>query len=157
LSQAVSRVLRRVGAAAAVARALAPIVTIGALASALPVTAGEPPPRDDLCPRDEGCLEQCGLADTTTETPSPLFLEKLTSIAPTKHHIDTVYGTSRLERIPWFRIVNVPGLPPEAAARWQHNRRYAGPCAGLVAVFHSKAAETESGGQPDVPAHLAVG
>jgi acyl-CoA synthetase (AMP-forming)/AMP-acid ligase II len=70
------------------ARVLASILAIGALAPAVTATAGEPPPReDDLCPRDEGCLEQCGLADSMTETPSPLFLEKLASIAPTKHHI----------------------------------------------------------------------
>jgi len=118
-------------------------VAVIALTSALPALAGEPPgrPDDDLCPRDEGCLEQCGLPDTTGEAPSPLFLEKLASIAPTGHHIDTIYGPSRFTRLSWLRIVNVGGLPPETLSRWQQNRRYAGPCAGLVAVFYSKAVE----------------
>ncbi len=122
-------------------RVLCSIVAISALASALPARADDPPPGPDLCPQGEvGCYERCLLADTT-ETPSPFFLEKLGSIAPTKHHIDTVYGAQHATRLPGLGIVNVGGVSPEAAARWSQNRRYAGPCTKLVAVFHSKAVE----------------
>ena len=115
--------------APALARVIAALLAIGAAAPAITAEAAEPPPRQDLCPRQEGCLEQCALADTTTETPSLFFLEKLTSIAQTNHHVDTVLGPARIEWLPWFRVVNVLGLPPEAVARWQQNRRFAGPCA----------------------------
>ena len=117
-------------------------LALAGVTPARPTKAGEPPARPNLCPDGEDyCDEQCGLADTTKETPSPVFLAKLRAIAPTRHHIDTVYGDTLVERLPWFRIVNVGGLPPEIAARWQRNHRYAGPCTGLLAVFHSKAVE----------------
>jgi len=119
---------------------------VAAVAGLAPLLAAarEPPPRPpgDLCPNGEdGCIEQCALREATEEAPAPFFRDELASLAPTKHHVDSVYGAEGLERLPWFRIVNVGGLAPEAVARWQRNRRYAGPCTGLEAVFHSKAVE----------------
>jgi hypothetical protein len=118
------------------------VAAVAGLAS-LPAVAGEPPPpHGALCPNGEdGCIEQCALREFSEEAPSPVFRDRLASLAPTKHHVDSGYGAEGLERLPWFRIANVGGLSPEAVARWQRNRRYAGPCAGLEVVFHSKAVE----------------
>ena len=100
----------------------------------------------DACPpkRDEfgwdGCIESCDLPKDADEHASESFIAKLRTIGPTGHHIDTSLGDALLSRGFSFRVLAFE-LPTERAKRWEQNHRWAGPCTGLVALFHSKAVE----------------
>lgn len=92
-------------------------------------------------PEDEaidGCVEECALPSEPDEKVSEWFLERLKTIRASKHHIDTAIGDTLVRRLSGFRVAPF-GLPPEHRQRWQQNRRYAGPCSGLIAVFYSDA------------------
>jgi hypothetical protein len=91
---------------------------------------------DSACPREDGCIESCGLPDTPAQSPSDTFLAKLKSVSSTGFHIDSVLGAALLQRRSQFHVANMFGF--RDMNLWNLNGRYAGPCANLVAVFWSK-------------------
>jgi hypothetical protein len=116
-------------------RSLALVLVAGALGSPRAARAAD----DDACPKEDACAESCELRPAPAEQPSPALMAKLKSIAATGHHVDPQLGATLVERRSWLGVLNFAGVAREHAKLWEQSGRYAGPCAGLLVVFWSKA------------------
>jgi hypothetical protein len=113
------------------------VVAVAWLAAMATAARAQTPP----CPSSDGCIERCAIGAAPGEEPSDAFVSKLKSISRTAHHIDTRFGAALLDRRDELRVGNVGGLGPAEVKLWEVDHRYAGPCAGLAAVFRSRAVE----------------
>ncbi|MFL5307972.1 MAG: hypothetical protein ACJ8F1_22335 [Polyangia bacterium] len=108
------------------------------LSRAAPVHAASTarPCATDSGRNEAGCVESCPLR-TSSGAPSELFVAKLHTLASAGHHLR---GASAAAAVPHFRVASIP-FGKEAAGRWRQNGLWAGPCAGLSAVFRATAAD----------------
>jgi len=96
------------------------------------------PERDPISGKKEGgCVEACELASDADEQVSDFFLERLRTISTTGHHVDASLSPTLWQRHNAFWVAPLR-LTAENQQAWQQNRRWAGPCTGLVALFYSK-------------------
>jgi len=79
------------------------------------------------------------------EQPSAVFLAKLKSAAAAGHRVEARLAPSLYERRSWLGVINAAGLTPEMAKLWEVDRRYSGPCSGLVVVFWSRLVRNSEG------------
>jgi len=86
---------------------------------------------------DAGCFEACVLGTGHLGAPSDSFVAKLRTLSAAGHH---VRGSVLPAPVSRFRVASAP-FGKEAAGRWRQNGLWAGPCAGLTAVFHATAVE----------------
>jgi hypothetical protein len=84
---------------------------------------------------EDGCVEACK-AKRSDERVSGFFTDRLHAIAQTGHHVEVGRDGSLISRKPLLWIVAF-GLPESKRDAWRLNRRWAGPCSGLVALFTS--------------------
>ncbi len=89
-------------------------------------------------PRGAGCIETCALHAEPASRASDLLLTKLRGIAPTGHHLAGNPGPPLAKAVSQFRVASIP-FNKDEAARWRQNGLWAGPCAGLSAVFEASA------------------
>ncbi len=127
------------------AHALGPRFLIAAAAAVLlsraaPAAAG---PQARPCATDSGrngsgCVESCPLRGSSAGSPSDLFLSKLRTLSSADHHLRPAPGAALARAVSPFRVASIP-FGKEAAGRWRQNGLWAGPCAGLTAVFRATA------------------
>lgn len=91
-------------------------------------------------PQGAGCIETCELPARPEARASDLFLGKLRELAPTGHHLTAKPGQPLASALSQFRVASIP-LGKDDAARWRQNGLWAGPCAGLSAVFEASAVD----------------
>lgn len=82
----------------------------------------------------DGCVEACNPSDRSDERVSEFFNERLHTIAKTGHHVDVGRDGSLITRKPLLWVVAF-GLPESKREAWRLNRRWAGPCTGLLALY----------------------
>ncbi|HLK92888.1 MAG TPA: hypothetical protein VKZ18_23550 [Polyangia bacterium] len=97
-----------------------------------------PPACPSNDPQGAGCVEACQLPADPAARASELFLGKLRALAPTGHHLAAKPGQPLAAAVSQFRVASIP-LGKDDAARWRQNGLWAGPCAGLSAVFEASA------------------
>ncbi|HXJ19194.1 MAG TPA: hypothetical protein VMT03_03100 [Polyangia bacterium] len=94
------------------------------------------------CPLNDAqggrCVEACELPSQPAARASDLFLSKLRTISPTGYHVAGEPGPPLAQPVSQFRVASIP-FSKEEAARWRQNGLWAGPCAGLSAVFQASA------------------
>ena len=92
------------------------------------------------CPANDasgrGCVEACELRAGPEARASELFAAKLRTVARPGYHVGVNPGAPPATAVSGFRVASIP-LKKEAAARWRQNGLWAGPCAGLAAVFQA--------------------
>ena len=92
------------------------------------------------CPANDatggGCVEACELRAGPAARASDVFAAKLRTVARTGTHVGVNPGAPSATAVSGFRVASIP-LRKEAAARWRQNGLWAGPCAGLAAVFQA--------------------
>ena len=114
-------------------------VRLGTLAAAgIWVLLNPAPARAAVGP--EGQVESCEVPAQPGARPSDLFLLKLAAISKTGLQLQTAAGAPMARAVTQFRVTSPP-LAKEIAGRWKQNGLWAGPCAGLVAVFQASALE----------------
>jgi hypothetical protein len=91
-------------------------------------------------PQGAGCVEACELHAGPEVRASDLFMTKLRTLAPTGHHPAGKPGQPLAGAVSQFRVASIP-LSKDDAARWRQNGLWAGPCAGLSAVFEASAVD----------------
>lgn len=125
--------LRLVGFARFLVAAAAAVL----LSRAAPARAAAParPCAGDNGRMDTGCVESCPLRTSRSGSPSDLFVAKLRTLSSTGHH---VRGPALATPVAQFHVASIP-FGKEAAGRWRQNGLWAGPCAGLSAVFRATA------------------
>ena len=94
------------------------------------------------CPLNDAeggrCIEACELPSEPAARASDLFLSKLRTISPTGYHVSGKPGPQLAKAVSQFRVASIP-FSKEEATRWKQNGLWAGPCAGLSAVFQASA------------------
>lgn len=85
-------------------------------------------------------MEACALPGGPEARPSDLFVAKLRTIASAGYHLAGQPGPLLSQPVSQFRVASIP-FSKEEASRWRQNGLWAGPCAGLSAVFQASAVD----------------
>jgi hypothetical protein len=119
-------------------RSLAAVATLLSLSLVLAASARA---GQRACPANDatgaGCVEACELRAGPDVRASDLFAAKLRSVARPGTHLGVNPGAPPVTAVSAFRVASLP-LKKDAAARWRQNGLWAGPCAGLAAVFQAR-------------------
>jgi hypothetical protein len=118
------------------------ILIIPVLCFALEGAAAASPSACPLTDAQGACFETCELQAGPEVRASDLFQTKLRTIAPTGRHIGGKPGPAVAKSVSQFRVASIP-FNKDEAARWRQNGLWAGPCAGLSAVFEASAIDNK--------------